>query len=187
MTAYILRRLLYVIPLVLGVALIVFLVFDSGILGDPVQRMLGKHATPEKIAEHRHELGYDDRSGTGYWEFLGDRHALDFGRSCEYQLKVSEIIARGIGPSLAITFPAFLVATAIAVAMSLLCASFRGRFVDRATLVVAVALMSVSSLVYIIFAQYFLAVQLRLFPVQGYEYGAGASASWRSRSSSSCS
>jgi peptide/nickel transport system permease protein len=173
-TAYVVRRLLYVVPLVLGVSVIVFLVFDSGMLGDPVARMLGKHATPEKIAEYRHALGYDDSFFTRLGRFLSAIARFDFERSSEYKLPVTEIIARGIWPSLAITAPAFLLATLVAVAMSLVCAAWRGRFVDRATLVVAVGLMSVSSLVYIIFAQYFLAYRMRLFPVMGYEYGAGA-------------
>ena len=176
MTAYVVRRLLYLIPLVLGVALIVFLVFDSGILGDPIARMLGKHATAAKIAEYKHALGYDQPFLARLWTFLRSVLTLDFGRSSEYKLEVSEIIRRGILPSLSITLPAFLLATTIAVSMSVLCAAFRGRFVDRATLVVAVGLMSVSSLVYIIFAQYFLAFRLRWFPVMGYEYGAGAAA-----------
>jgi peptide/nickel transport system permease protein len=173
-TAYIVRRLLYVIPLVLGVSIIVFVVFDSGILGDPVARMLGKHATPEKIAEFRHALGYDESFFVRLGKFLGAIARFDFERSSEYKLPVSEIIARGIWPSLAITAPAFFLATLVSVSMSLFCAAYRGRFVDRATLVVAVGLMSVSSLVYIIFAQYFLAFRARLFPLMGYEYGAGA-------------
>ena len=174
MTAYILRRALYIVPLVLGVALIVFLVFDSGMLGDPVARMLGRHATPEKIAEYRTALGYDDPIWTRFGRYLWSIVTFDLGRSSEYKLEVSEIIRRGIGPSLAITLPAFLLATVVAVSMSVVCAAWRGRFVDRATLVVAVALMSVSSLVYIIFAQYFLAFRMRLFPVMGYESGPGA-------------
>ena len=174
MSAYILRRVLYLIPLILGVSLIVFLVFDSGILGDPVQRMLGRHASLSQVNEYRAALGYDDPIWTRFGRYLWSIVTLDLGRSSEYKLEVSEIIRRGIGPSLAITLPAFLLATVIAVSMSIVCAAYRGKFVDRATLVVAVALMSVSSLVYIIFAQYFLAFRLRIFPVMGYEYGLGA-------------
>jgi peptide/nickel transport system permease protein len=173
-TAYVVRRLLYLVPLVFGVTLIVFLVFDSGMLGDPVARMLGKHATPEKIAEYREALGYSSPFYERYWQFLKAILSFDFERSSEYKLPVSEIILRGMTPSLSITLPAFALATLIAVGMSLFCAAYRGRFVDRATLVVAVGLMSVSSLVYIIFAQYFLAYRWRVFPVMGYEYGAGA-------------
>jgi peptide/nickel transport system permease protein len=160
--------------LVLGVAMIVFLVFDSGILGDPVERMLGKHATPDAIEKARHALGYDAAWPVRFRDFLGAIVRFDFGRSSEYKLPVSEIIRRGIVPSLSVTLPAFVISTVIAVAMALVCASFRGRFVDRATLVVAVGLMSVSSLVYIIFAQYFVAFRLRAAPVMGYEYGLGA-------------
>ncbi len=176
MTAYLVRRLLYVVPLVLGVSLIVFFIFDSGILGDPVARMLGKHATAAQIAEYRHALGYDDPIYERFGRYLSAIVRFDFERSSEYKLPVSEIIERGMWPSLSITAPAFLLATLVAVSMSLVCAAFRGRLVDRATLVVAVGLMSVSSLVYIVFAQYLLSYGLRVFPVMGYEYGLG---SWR--------
>lgn len=176
MTAYIVRRLLYVVPLVLGVALIVSLIYNSGLFGDPASKMLAKHATPEQIAQVRHALHLDRPWYQQYWDFLGDLVSFDFGRSSQYHVKVSEMIVRGAGPSLSITVPAFTIATAIAVSLSLFCAAFRGKAVDRAILVGAVALMSVSSLVYVIFGQYFLAHQLGLFEIHGYERGFGA---WR--------
>jgi peptide/nickel transport system permease protein len=171
MLAYVIRRLLYTIPLVLGVAMIVWLVFDSGILGDPAQKLVGKSASPEELEALRIDLGFRDPPWTRFGRFLGDIAALDFGRSREFKLNVVEMIARGVGPSLALTAPAFLVATLIAIALSLFCAAYRGGFLDRTLVVVAVALMSVSSLVYIIFGQYFLGYH-GPFPVAGFAYDA---------------
>jgi peptide/nickel transport system permease protein len=173
-TAYIVRRLLYLIPLILGVALIVSVVYSSGLFGDAASKMLSKHAKAEDVVALRHALHLDLPWYRQYWDFLGDIVRFDFGRSSQYHVKVSEMIARGAGPSLSITLPAFAIATVIAVSFSLLCASFRGKAIDRSILVVAVGLMSVSSLVYVIFGQYFLAHELGLFPVQGYERGFGA-------------
>src|SRR6185295_1139678 len=152
-TAYIVRRLLYLIPLILGVALIVSVVYSSGLFGDAASKMLSKHAKAEDVAALRHALHLDLPWYQQYWDFLGDICRLDFGRSSQYHVKVSEMIARGAGPSLMITLPAFAIATVIAVSFSLLCASFRGKAIDRSILVVAVGLMSVSSLVYVIFGQ----------------------------------
>jgi peptide/nickel transport system permease protein len=174
-TSYIVRRLIYLIPLVFGVALIVFLIFDSGILGDPAAKMLGKHASAADLARLREDMGFNKPVLERFWAYLSSILTLDFGRSYQYHTKISEMLRRGIGPSLSLTLPAFLIATTIAVSLSLACAAFRGKAIDRAALIVAVALMSVSSLVYIIFAQQFLAFQLDLgLPISGYVRGPGA-------------
>ena len=58
MLNYIIRRVLYMIPILFGIALVVFLLFNV-VGGDPVLIMVGKHASPQMIAELRHELGLD--------------------------------------------------------------------------------------------------------------------------------
>ncbi len=171
MVTYIFRRLLYTIPLVLGVALVVWLVFDSGMLGDPAGKLLGKSATVEEIAALRADLGLNDSPPVRFGRFLSDIVSFDFGRSRQYKISVVETIRRGIGPSLALTTPAFLIATLLAISMALLCAAKRAGTIDRVLVVVAVALMSISSLVYIIFGQYILGYQLELFPIAGFETG----------------
>lgn len=171
MAAYVIRRLLYTIPLVLGVALIVWMVFDSGILGDPAQKLVGKSATPAELELLREDLGFNDPAPVRFGRFLGNIASLEFGRSREFRLSVVEIVGRGVVPSLSLTVPSFLLATLIAIALALLCAAKRGGFLDRSLVVVAVALMSVSSLVYIIFGQYFLGYH-GPFPVAGFAYDA---------------
>jgi peptide/nickel transport system permease protein len=173
-TAFVIRRLLYVIPLLLGVATIVFVIFDSGILGDRVSAALGKHATAEQIAALRSDLGLDKPLLERYGEHLWKMATLDLGRSTTSKAEITEIVKRGAIPSLTLTLPAFLVATVLAVSLSVLCAAFRGGKLDRALLVTAVALMSVSSLVYILFAQYFLAYGAGAFPISGYVRGPSA-------------
>jgi peptide/nickel transport system permease protein len=173
-TGYVLRRLLYLVPLLFGVSLVVFVIFDLGLFGDPVAAKLGKYATTESIAQLRHDLGLDrpwfERFGDHLWRTV----TLDFGRSSQYRVPIAEMIARGAGPSLAITLPGFLVATTVAVSLSVLCAAFRGRALDRVMLVAAVGLMSVSSVVYIIYGQYYLAYRWEVFKLRGYERGLGA-------------
>jgi peptide/nickel transport system permease protein len=176
MTGYVLRRLLYVVPLLLGVTLVVFLVFDSGILGEAGHGQLGKYTTAEEIARYRHDMGLDDPLHVRYWTFVKQLLSFDLGRSEQYHVPVAEMLRRGVGPSLAVTLPAFVVATILAVSLSLVCAAFRGKPIDRGVLVVSVALMSVSALVYIIAGQFLLAHKLELFPTDGFVRGTGA---WR--------
>ncbi len=174
MIPYVVRRLLYVIPLVLGVSLIVFAIFEAGLFGDPVLRMAGKYATVEQVDELRKAMYGDRNIFERFWDYLWQILSFDLGRSHQYKVKITEILAKGVGPSLSLTLPAFLLATVIAVSLSLLCAAFRGSAIDRTLLVTAVVLMSVSVLVYMIFAQFVLGYQLAVVPVAGYERGLGA-------------
>lgn len=173
MLAYVIRRTLYVVPVVLGVAVIIFLIFNL-VGGDPVYQILGRHASPEAVAEMRAQLGLDRPLHVQFWDYLTDLARLDFGRSLKTRQRISQMILQGAIPSLSLTLPAFVLGTVIAISISLFCAYARGTAADRWIVLVSVLAMSVSSLAYIIFGQYVLAYKLQLFPVWGYEYGIGA-------------
>jgi peptide/nickel transport system permease protein len=180
MTAYIIRRLLSVIPITLGVLLVTFLLFRV-IGGNPAYRLAGKNATPAKIAAITKERGYDKPYFLNFQNFpkqlfdaqfprLISRMAVgDFGESITTKEKVSDILLDGLGPSLCITVPLFILNLTLAIALALLAAYYRNTFIDRTLVVLSVMAMSVSSLVYIMVAQYWLASELRIFPVWGFE------------------
>ena len=155
MMAFLLRRMLYAIPVLLGVAFITLVLFDiAG--GDPARMRLGKAASPEAVADLRAEMGLDQPLHRQYWNFLGDIGTMDFGRSWADETPVTEIFLRGIGPTLSLSVPAFLIGSLLAIALSLLVAYFRGRPIDRIVTTLAIAGISVSSLVYILFGQWLL-------------------------------
>src|SRR4051794_13384441 len=79
------------------------------------------------------------------------------------------MILDGIGPSLSLMIPSFFLTTILAVSIGLLVAYFRGRWIDKLTVIICVFGMSVSMLAYILFGQYFLAYKLGWFPISGYE------------------
>src|SRR3989339_1748945 len=106
MIRYILRRILYTIPLVLGVTLITFLLFNV-VGGNPVYQMLGKHASPEEIQELTHQLGLDKPLLVQYVDYLNDLVHLEFGRSWTTHQKITGMISDGLGPSLSLAIPAF--------------------------------------------------------------------------------
>ncbi len=93
---------------------------------------------------------------------------LDFGRTLTTREPVSRILARGIGPSLAVMLPVFAGELVIGIVLALLCAAFRDRLLDRILVTGAVAGMSVSYLVLIIFVQWYLGYYRGLFPVWGW-------------------
>jgi peptide/nickel transport system permease protein len=94
-----------------------------------------------------------------------------FGRSQKTHEDIGRKIVQGMGPSLMLTVPIFLASIVIGLSLSLMVAYFRGTYLDLFGVVVCVAFMSVSILVYIFVGQLFLAKTLRLFPIYGYARG----------------
>jgi peptide/nickel transport system permease protein len=168
MFVYIIRKLLGAIPTIFGVALIVFVLFNM-VGGDPTYQMLGKHANAQQIAELRHEYGFDQPQYIQFVQYLKQIVTFDYGRSYATKQPISQMISDGIGPSLSLMIPAFLMTTLLAVSIGLLVAYFRGRWIDRVVVILCVFGMSLPMLAYILFGQYFLAYQWGWFPISGYE------------------
>jgi peptide/nickel transport system permease protein len=170
MFGYIARKILNTIPTIFGVALIIFVLFNM-VGGDPTYQMLGKHATERQIQELRHEYGFDKPQIEQFGDYLKQIVTFDYGRSYATKQRISTMIADGIGPSLTLTIPAFALTTLLAVSIGLLVAYFRGKMIDKVTVVFCVIGMSLPILAYILFGQYILAYQWQLFPISGYETG----------------
>jgi peptide/nickel transport system permease protein len=170
MLAYVVRKLLQTIPIVFGVALIIFVLFNL-VGGDPTYQMLGKHATARQVQELRHEYGFDRPKHEQFVQYLGQIVTFDYGRSYATKQEISTMIWSGLGPSLTLTVPAFFLTTLLAICIALLVAYYRGRFIDKSVVVLCVFGMSVPMLAYILFGQYFLAYKLGWFPISGFETG----------------
>ena len=93
---------------------------------------------------------------------------FDFGRTLVTREPIDSILWRGIGPSLALTIPIFFGDLLLSLVLAMGTAAFRGSWLDKSILIVSVASMSVSYLVYIIFAQWYLAYYCGWFPVWGW-------------------
>jgi peptide/nickel transport system permease protein len=170
MLGYVVRRVLYTIPVLLGVALLVFLLFSS-VGEDPVRVALGTHATPSAIAELREQWGLDQPLHVQFIDFLRQIVTFDYGRSFNSGEPLSAMFARGALVTLAVTVPPFVIGFFLNVALGLIVAYYRGSWIDRLSTALFIMAMSVSYLVYIIALQYVLAYQLELFPIGGYEEG----------------
>jgi peptide/nickel transport system permease protein len=170
MMQFILRRLLHMIPILLGVTLLIFTLYTY--FGeDPARVVLGAHATPEKIENLRRIWGLDRPFLVQYGSFLKEVVTMDFGRSYETNQKLSEMFEEGALVSLSVTLPAFVMGTLLNIMIAMLVVWYRGRLFDRVMSLVFTGAMSVSYLVYVIFLQYFLAYKLDLFPISGYMPG----------------
>lgn len=168
MVKYIVRRIAYMIPILIGVTLITFLLFNV-VGGDPAAQAAGKHASVEQIETIRRELGLDRPLPMQYLFYLKQIVTFDFGRSWSTKQEIATMFFDGVGPSLSLTLPAFLISQAITLALSLILARWRGTRFDKSAKVFCLAMMSMSSLVYILWGQFVLAFQWNLFPISGWD------------------
>jgi peptide/nickel transport system permease protein len=188
MLSYVVRRVLYAIPILIGVNLLTFALFFVVNTPDDMARLqLGvKRVTPEAIEKWKAQRGYDKplffASGkpgfakltdTIFFEKSVKLFAFDFGVS-EDQRDIGTEIRQRMGPSLALAVPVFLIGLLVNITFALLMAFFRATYLDLWGVVLCVAMMSISSLFYIIGGQYVVSKLWHLVPISGYDGGIDA-------------
>jgi ABC-type dipeptide/oligopeptide/nickel transport system permease component len=166
MSRYLLRRLLLTVPVLLGVATLVFALIHL-VPGDPAQAMLGETASAEEIERLRQSLGLDKPLLAQYGAFLGGVARGDLGKSFRSGQPVTQEIWRRLGDTAILALCAMAVAIAVAIPLGIIAAVFRGRFPDHAAMTLALAGISIPSfwlgpLLAILFA-----VRLGWLPVSG--------------------
>lgn len=185
MYAYVIRRVLYAIPILIGVNLLTFALFFIVNTPDDMARIhLGaKHVTKEAIERWKAEHGYDkplffNDSAVGVARLTDTLFVqkslrlfvFDFGQADDGR-DIGREIATRMWPSLAIALPTFLVGLAVYISFALLLVFFRATYLDVAGVVLCVALMSISGLFYVIGGQYLLGKLWNLVPISGYQPG----------------
>jgi peptide/nickel transport system permease protein len=188
MMAYIIRRILYAIPILIGVNIITFVLFFVVNTPDDMARMhLGvKRVTPQAIENWKEEMGYnrpllynskaegaDKISDTIFFQKSVKLFKFDFGSS-DSGRDIGYDISQRMWPSLAIAIPVLLVGLLVNISYALLIAFFRATYIDFWSVVLCVILMSISGLFYIIGGQYLVSKLLHLVPISGYTTGLGA-------------
>lgn len=168
MITYIIRRLLYTIPIIFGVLMVTFILFNI-VGGDVTDQIAGKAASKETRQEIREEYGWDKPLflswDSQFLNHLKNAVTFNFGRSWSDRELIIDKIKRGIGPSLSLTIPMFLGMVIISVSLALVVAFLRGTIIDVLAVLLCVAGMSIPFLSFILFGQYFLAFKWGLFPV----------------------
>jgi len=189
--AYVIRRLFYAIPILIGVNVITFALFFVVNSPDDMARVhLGvKRVTPEAVERWKQERGYDKPllynaqarcegrvlcheklTDTIFFQKSARLFAFDFGRSDQGR-DIGYDIRMRMWPSLAIAVPVFLVGLAAYITFALLMAFFRATYVDFWGVVLCVVMMSISGLFYIIGGQYLVGKLWNLVPISGYDGG----------------
>lgn len=184
MLAYLIRRIAYAFPILLGVNILLFvLFFFVNTPDDMAETMLGeKRVTQEQIDNWKREHNYHlprfintaerfpaTLTQTIFWQKSMTLFALNFGHSDVDNARISDEIKQRFPYSLCLTVPIFLASLLINVAVAMVVAFYRATYIDYVALVVCVLMMSISALFYIIGGQYLFAIALRLAPVSGFD------------------
>ena len=159
MRAFIIRRIVYNIPVYLA---IVFLVMALLRVRDPIAGQLGKNATVQDYQNLRESRGLHEPFLVQYFKQLKSIATLNFERELwtEQGITVGEKLRKAVVPSLMLTLPALVLTTLISVVIGMISAFARGRLLDKSLVFLAVLGMSISFLVYLILGQYVGAYQL---------------------------
>ena len=167
MYAYILRRILATIPVMLVVALFVFAILRLS-PGDPAAVIAGDYASPADVARIRQKLGLDNPMHVQLGIWLWNVVRGDLGTSIFSGLPVTKLIGQRLEPTLALSMTTMCIAVLLAVPMGVVAAWKPGTWIDRLVMVGAVLGFSLPVFWLGFLLIYGFSVQLELLPVQGY-------------------
>lgn len=164
---YVLRRILATIPVMIVVAVIVFMLMHLS-PGDPAALMAGDYATTEDIAELREALGLNEPLWYQFYLWANNVLHGDLGTSIFTQTPVTELLTQRVEPTLSIALLTMGMSVLIAVPMGVLAAYKAGTWVDRMIMIFAVLAFSVPVFLVGYILIYSFAIKLPWLPVQGY-------------------
>ena len=167
MTAYILRRLSLLVPVLLIVGVLVFSLIHLT-PGDPAAIIAGEDATTEQIADMRERLGLNDPIHIQFFRWFGGVVRLDLGDSIFLRQPVTEALLDRVQPTGLLTLYSLTLAILIAVPAGVIAAVRRNSWVDRALMVVSISGAAIPTFFFGILLILLFAVILRWLPSGGY-------------------
>ena len=165
MLAFILRRLIQAVMVMVAVAFIAFMLFQY--VGDPVVFLLGQDATPEQIRSLRADLGLDKPFFVQFWHFLLNAAQGEFGLSLRQGAKVSRLMAERFPATLELALVAAALALLVGVPMGVYAALKRGTFISQAFMTLSLLGVSLPTFLIGILLILVFAVVLGWFPSFG--------------------
>jgi peptide/nickel transport system permease protein len=169
---YLIRRLALAVVVLFGLLVATFFIIHL-VPGDPVQLVLGVHATPQADATVRHQLFLDRPLLTQFWLYVSHTVRGQFGEAFSLNASVASVIGQRLGPSAALITYAFIVALVVGVPLAIVAALRPNRLLDNVlrlgtTFVFAMPAFWLGLMLALIFG-----LELRWFPVSGYQGGVG--------------
>ena len=166
MLRYVVRRLLLVVPILLGLSILVF-VWVRALPGSPISSLLGERATPALVEQYRERYGYNEPVYKQYLKQLRSWSHADFGTSIATHRQVKDEIKQRFPATLELTIAALIFAVAIGVPLGFFAAKRHGRIFDHASLFISLIGVSIPVFFLAIILKYIFAVRLGWLPTVG--------------------
>lgn len=176
MLRYLVRRLLYAVPILLGVTLVTFLLFYATASPEQMARrnLSAKNPSHEQISAWLVQHGYDKPKSEQLRKHVSELLLLRFGNSDATGQPIWDKIRAGVGPSSLVAAMVFFASLVVSITLAILVAYYRGTYLDTWGVFTCVLLMSITYVLYIIAGQYVLGKLMHYLPLAGYTRGIGA-------------
>jgi peptide/nickel transport system permease protein len=166
MLRFVVRRLLLLIPILVGLSILVFL-WIRALPGGPAQALLGERATEEQIAQIEREYGLDDPVYEQYWKFLKRAIVFDFGNSVTSRRPVTEELKERFPATVELALAAMLFSVVVGLPLGFYAAKRYGTAVDHLSLLASLLGISIPIFFLAILLKYVFAVELGWLPTVG--------------------
>src|SRR5437763_8088420 len=166
MLRFVVRRLLLLVPILLGLSILVF-AWIRALPGSPADVLLGERATPAAIARVRHEYGLDKPVYVQYFNYLKTTTSLDFGVSIASRRKVTEEIGTRFPATVELALSAMLFALVLGIPLGFLTAKYYGSVGDQVGLLASLIGISIPIFFLGLLLKYVFAVKLGWLPSVG--------------------
>ena len=166
MLKFAVRRLLLLVPILLGLSVLVFL-FVRALPGGPETALLGERSTPERIAQVREAYGLDRPVYEQYGSYMGKVLQGDFGTSIQTQRPITEEIGRRFPATVELAGTAMTFAVLVGIPLGFIAARRRGSWVDNASTVGSLLGIAIPVFALGYLLKYVFGVKLGILPTQG--------------------
>jgi peptide/nickel transport system permease protein len=166
MLRFVVRRLLLLVPILIGLSLLVFL-WIRALPAGPAESLLGERATPETIAQIEEQYGLDEAIHVQYWKYVQTVAQGDLGTTIRTRRPVTDELKERFPATIELTFAALLFATLLGIPLGFVAAKRYGTWVDHSSLVLSLLGISIPVFFLAILLKYIFAVELGLLPTVG--------------------
>src|SRR5262245_23762536 len=166
MFKFVVRRLLLLVPVLIGLSLLVF-VWIRALPGGPAEALLGERANPEAVQQIREQYGLDRPIYVQYWQYVKRTVRGDLGTSVTTRRAITDELSQGVPATIELTLAALIFAVTLGIPLGFVAAKRYGTWIDSASLFVSLLGVSIPVFFLAIMLKYVFAVQLGWLPTVG--------------------
>ena len=166
MLRFVVRRLLLLVPILVGLSILVF-VWVRALPGSPADSLLGERTTPALVAEYEERFGLNEPLYVQYWKYVKTTASFDFGVSAATHRYVTDELKERFPATVELAFAALLFSVALGIPLGFLAAKWHGGLFDQASLFLSLIGVSIPVFFLAILLKYLFAVRLGWLPSVG--------------------